>query len=135
MSLKNVIESPYERYPPRTELLEWVNRTLKLCYTRLIDLRTGTAYCQLFHMLKPDAINMKMVKWTTKLDEDHIANFRLLQKGFHHACVHKEIPVNLLVKDEFLDHLDFLRWFHKFFMLNRSAAAANYDEWAASILL
>ncbi|EDW82904.1 uncharacterized protein Dwil_GK24903 [Drosophila willistoni] len=127
MSMKNVSATTGERYLSRTELLDWVNGMLGSNYTKLNDLRTGAAYCQLFHILKPDAINVKKVKWTTTTDFDYIQNFRLLQMGFHRSCVQKDIPVNLLIKDTLQDHLQFVRWFYKFFMINRSAEPDSYD--------
>ena len=45
------------------------------------ELCTGAAYCQFMDMLFPGAVNLKKVKFNTKLEHEYINNFKVLQVG------------------------------------------------------
>merc|ERR1719270_1823205 len=71
-------------------------------------------------MLFPGSIQMKKVKWNTKLENEYIQNFKVLQASFKRMSVDKIVPVDRLVKGRFQDNFEFVQWFKKFF-------DANYD--------
>merc|ERR1719422_80449 len=71
-------------------------------------------------MLFPGSIQMKKVKFTTKLEHEYIQNFKILQAAFKKMNVDKIVPVDRLVKGRFQDNFEFVQWFKKFF-------DANYD--------
>ena len=84
------------------------------------------------------SIQMKKVKFTTKLEHEYIQNFKILQAAFKKMNVDKVsegchdqsysimsfefqiVPVDRLVKGRFQDNFEFVQWFKKFF-------DANYD--------
>ncbi|XP_043648221.1 microtubule-associated protein RP/EB family member 1 [Drosophila teissieri] len=104
--------------PSRMEMLSWVNHTLKTQFSKVEELCTGAAYCQLMDMLFAHSIPMQRVKFRTNLEHEYIQNFKLLQACFDKVFVDKIIPLDRLVKGRFQDNLEFLQWFRKFFDAN-----------------
>ncbi|KIH68341.1 hypothetical protein ANCDUO_01330, partial [Ancylostoma duodenale] len=45
----------------RHELLAWVNSSIKANFSKIEEMSTGAAYCQLTHLLFRDAINLRKV--------------------------------------------------------------------------
>merc|ERR1719509_626578 len=69
-------------------------------------------------MLFPGSIQLKKIKFDTKLEHEYINNFKLLQGAFKKMNVDKIVPVDRLVKGRFQDNFEFLQWFKKFFDAN-----------------
>merc|ERR1719373_1097105 len=69
-------------------------------------------------MLFPGCIQLKKVKFNTKLEHEYINNFKVLQNAFKAVNVDKIIPVDKLVKGRFQDNFEFVQWFKKFFDAN-----------------
>merc|ERR1719239_1269375 len=69
-------------------------------------------------MLFPGSIQIKKVKFNTKLEHEYINNFKVLQASFKKMSVDKIVPVDRLVKGKFQDNFEFLQWFKKFFDAN-----------------
>lgn len=63
----------------RHEMLAWVNDCLQSNYTRIEDMSTGAAYCQFTDLLFPGQLQMKKVKWNSKLEHEWINNWKLVQ--------------------------------------------------------
>ncbi|XP_020802937.1 microtubule-associated protein RP/EB family member 1-like [Drosophila serrata] len=102
----------------RLELLDWVNESLKAQFTKIDELCTGAAYCQFMDMLFPNIINMDRVKCFTNEETDFKQNFKILEASFKKMSVDKQIPSEKLIKRCFQHHLQFLKWFKKFFDAN-----------------
>merc|ERR1719397_1696483 len=69
-------------------------------------------------MLFPGSIQIKKVKFNTKLEHEYINNFKVLQASFKKMNVDKIVPVDRLIKGRFQDNFEFLQWFKKFFDAN-----------------
>merc|ERR1719357_300781 len=69
-------------------------------------------------MLFPGSVQVKKVKFNTKLEHEYITNFKVLQASFKKMNVDKIVPVDRLVKGRFQDNFEFLQWFKKFFDAN-----------------
>merc|ERR1719348_1440639 len=69
-------------------------------------------------MLFPGSVQLKKVKFNTKLEHEYINNFKVLQNSFKSCAVDKIIPVDRLVKGRFQDNFEFIQWFKKFFDAN-----------------
>merc|ERR1719187_139105 len=69
-------------------------------------------------MLFPGSIQLKKVKFDTKLEHEYINNFKILQAAFKKMNVDKIVSVDRLVKGRFQDNFEFLQWFKKFFDAN-----------------
>jgi len=99
-------------------MLGWVNDCLTTKYSKIEELCTGAAYCQFMDMLFPGSVQLKKVKFNTKLEHEYINNFKVLQNAFKSVNVDKIIPVDRLVKGRFQDNFEFIQWFKKFFDAN-----------------
>jgi len=102
----------------RHDMLAWVNDCLQASFTKIEELCTGAAYCQFMDMLFPGCVQLKKVKFQTKLEHEYIQNFKILQASFKKMEVEKVIPVDKLVKGRFQDNFEFVQWFKKFFDAN-----------------
>merc|ERR1719510_2115771 len=80
-------------------------------------------------MLFPGSIQLKKIKFKTKLEHEYIQNFKVLQASFKKMQVDKIVPVDKLIKGRFQDNFEFLQWFKKFFDANYQGQ--EYDPMAA----
>merc|ERR1712109_108878 len=80
-------------------------------------------------MLFPNCVQLKKVKFRTKLEHEYIQNFKVLQASFKKMTVDKIVPVDKLIKGRFQDNFEFLQWFKKFFDANYQGQ--EYDPMAA----
>merc|ERR1712193_540752 len=69
-------------------------------------------------MLFPNCVQLKKVKFKTKLEHEYIQNFKVLQAAFKRMTVDKIVEIDKLVKAKFQDNFEFLQWFKKFFDAN-----------------
>merc|ERR1712013_186853 len=102
----------------RHDMLAWVNDCLQTKFAKIEELCSGAAYCQFMDMLFPGSIQVKKVKFNTKLEHEYINNFKVLQAAFKKMNVDKIVPVDRVVKARFQDNFEFLQWFKKFFDAN-----------------
>ncbi|XP_023162309.1 microtubule-associated protein RP/EB family member 1-like [Drosophila hydei] len=109
----------------RHEMLTWVNSQLKAEFTKIEELCTGAAYCQFMDMLFPNSVSVKRIKFRANQEHEFVHNFKLLQASFQKKAVHKEIPIERLIKGRFQDNFEFLQWFRKFFNANNKGKAYN----------
>ena len=85
----------------RHDMLAWVNDCLQTKYTKIEEMCSGSAYCQFMDMLFPGCIQLKKVKFVTKLEHEYIQNFKVLQASFKKMNVDKIVPVDKLIKGRF----------------------------------
>ncbi|KAM3617476.1 uncharacterized protein V6R79_006695 [Siganus canaliculatus] len=100
------------------ELLCWLNKTLCTSYSKMDELRTGEAYCQLMHALFPGSMNMSEVRFDGDNAEKSKHNFTLLEGVFRKVGVVRYIPFNPLSEGNWLVTRVFLDWFRLFFEKN-----------------
>ncbi|GMS99854.1 hypothetical protein PENTCL1PPCAC_22029 [Pristionchus entomophagus] len=104
----------------RGQLLAWVNDSLQSSLTKIEEMSTGAAYCQMTDLLFPAGINLKKVKWNSRSEVDWINNWKILQTAWKSLGIDKPVPVERLLRAKFQENFEFLQWFKKFF-------DANYD--------
>ena len=85
----------------RHDMLAWVNDCLQTKYTKIEEMCSGSAYCQFMDMLFPGCVQLKKVKFVTKLEHEYIQNFKVLQASFKKMNVDKIVPVDKLIKGRF----------------------------------
>uniref|UniRef100_A0A915LCS0 EB1 C-terminal domain-containing protein n=1 Tax=Meloidogyne javanica TaxID=6303 RepID=A0A915LCS0_MELJA len=85
-----------------------------------IQLHTGAGYCLFTEILFPGTINMKKVKFNSRMELDWLSNWKIVQTAWKQLGVEKVVAVEKLIKGKFQDNFEFLQWFKKFF-------DANYD--------
>jgi RP/EB family microtubule-associated protein len=97
----------------RHDLLAWVNNLLQLNYTKIEQLGTGAAYCQIVDSIYRN-VPLSKVKFNAKAEHEYIENFKVLQRAFDRNKVNKVIPVERLVKCRMQDNLEFVQWLKQF---------------------
>lgn len=85
----------------RHDMLAWVNDCLQTKYTKIEEMCSGSAYCQFMDMLFPGCVQLKKVKFVTRLEHEYINNFKVLQASFKKMNVDKIVPVDKLIKGRF----------------------------------
>ena len=83
------------------DMLAWVNDCLKTKYSKVEEMCSGIAYCQLMDMLFPGSVELKKVKFVTKLKHEYIQNFKILQASFKTMGIDKKVSVDKLIKGNF----------------------------------
>ncbi|XP_068679635.1 microtubule-associated protein RP/EB family member 1-like isoform X1 [Montipora foliosa] len=111
----------------RHDMLQWINDSLQLKYTKIEQLCSGAAYCQFMDMLFMDCVNLTKVKFASNQEHEFISNWKILQKSFKAAGVDKIIPIEKLVKGRFQDNFEFVQWFKRFFDANYQGPDPTYD--------
>ncbi|KAL7749776.1 microtubule integrity protein mal3 [Sorochytrium milnesiophthora] len=101
------------RSESRVELLAWINSLLQLNYTKIEQLGTGAAYCQVVDSVYGD-VQMSKVKFDAKLEYEYVANYKVLQLAFDKHRISQAIPVERLMKCKFQDNIEFCQWMKKF---------------------
>lgn len=102
----------------RHEMLLWVNDCLQSSYSKIEQLHDGAGYCLFTDLLFPGSIQLKKVKWNSRLELDWLANWKVVQLAWKQLGIDKSVPVDRLVKGKFQDNFEFLQWFKKFFDAN-----------------
>ncbi|KAH3680458.1 hypothetical protein WICMUC_000298 [Wickerhamomyces mucosus] len=108
----------------RVDLLNWVNDLLQLNYTKVEQLGSGAAYCQIIDSIYLD-LPMSRVKFDASKEYEYLNNFKVLQSAFLRHKIQKTIPVEKLIKCKFQDNLEFFQWIRKFWKENKDEA--DYD--------
>lgn len=73
----------------RHDMLNWVNDCLQSNFQKIEDLANGAAYCQFMHMLFPNTVPMKKVKFNTRLEHEFVGNWKILQGALKSVGVDK----------------------------------------------
>ncbi|EFA80121.1 microtubule-associated protein EB1 [Heterostelium album PN500] len=115
----------------RNEILNWLNDTLQLKYTKIEQTATGAAHCQLMDVLFPGKLPLSKVNYNAKYDYEYIKNFNLLQETFVKLGVEKyqgAMDVDRMVTGRPQANLDFCQWMKKFFDLHYNGEPYNALE-------
>lgn len=99
----------------RRDLLNWLNATLGLNYTKVEQCGSGAAYCQIFDSIHQD-VPMQKVNFQASNEYQYITNFKILQAAFTRHKINKPILMEKLVKCRLQDNLEFLQWIKKYWM-------------------
>lgn len=108
----------------RVDLLNWVNALLDLNYTKVEQLGTGAAYCQILDSIYLD-VPMGKVKFDATKEYEYLNNYKVLQSACQRHKISKAIPVDRLIKCKFQDNLEFFQWIRKFWKENKDET--EYD--------
>jgi len=100
----------------KRELLGWISSFLEMDIPKVELLASGAHYCQMLDALYPGSVKMSKVNFGAYLEETYVQNWKLVQIAFGKQNIQKIIPVQRLVKARFQDNLEFLQWFHQFFV-------------------
>ncbi|XP_044208463.1 uncharacterized protein LOC122982906 isoform X1 [Thunnus albacares] len=107
------------------ELLAWLNETLQTGFTKMEQVCSGAAHCQLMDYMFPGSLDLSRVRFLSKDMVDSIHNFSLLQGAFRKVGVVRHIPMEALMKKNTVVALTFLQWFKRFF--DENSNSREYD--------
>ncbi|XP_037940599.1 microtubule-associated protein RP/EB family member 1-like [Teleopsis dalmanni] len=108
------------------QLLNWINKTLETKFSRIEELCTGAAYCQLMDILYPEIIDLSKIHFYTNTKLHSRKNFEALEMAFEILNINKHIPIKELIKFEFMPNIEFLVWFKAYFDYNFMAHKIRY---------
>jgi len=111
----------------RKEILDWINSTLSLNFTKIEQTAFGGVACQLLDIMHPGKVPLHKVNWGAKQDFEFIANYKILQTSFQKLKIDKYVDVDKLIKGKYQDNLEFMQWFKRFFEMSVSEMPADYD--------
>lgn len=97
----------------RTALLAWVNDLLSLSVTKVEQMGTGAAYCQIVDSIFGD-VPLSKVKFNANQEFQYVQNWKLVQNAFKNHNIDQYIPVDRLVKLKFQDNLEFMQFVKKY---------------------
>ncbi|KAF9957409.1 hypothetical protein BGZ72_001834 [Mortierella alpina] len=122
----------------RQELVAWVNELLDLNYTKIEQMGTGAAYCQIMDSIYGN-LPMSRVKFAAKQEYAYLENYKVLQNAFTANKIDKVIPTDRLMKCKMQDNLEFLQWLKRYWdehfprePYNAAARRASSNNSAAS---
>jgi len=110
----------------RKDILDWINTTCMLSYTKVEHTASGAVACQLLDSMYPGVVPMQKVDWSAKNDFDFIKNYKVLQACFNKLKIDKHVEVDRLIRAKYQDNLEFMQWFKRFHELN-SNDSGDYD--------
>ncbi|EGW35246.1 uncharacterized protein SPAPADRAFT_58459 [Spathaspora passalidarum NRRL Y-27907] len=110
----------------RSELLQWLNTTLDLNYSKVEQCGTGAAFCQLLDSIV-GGVPISKVKFNGTSEYDYRHNWKILQSGFTKHNITKNIDVEKLIKCRLQDNLELLQWFRRYWLENKDYNDVNYD--------
>jgi len=114
----------------RTDLIQWVNKTLQVSLTKVEQCASGAIYCQIIDACHPGSVAMRKVNWMAKADHEYIPNYKVLQAAFDKLGIERHIQVEMLVRAKYQDNLEFLQWI-KCFAEKEGCVRDDYDPVAA----
>jgi len=126
MSAIGMMEGAY--FVGRVELLNWLNDLLKLDYTKVEQVCSGAALCQIMDAIYPGQIPLHKVNFNAKQEYEYINNFKVLQTVFDKFAIDKFIDVANLVKGKYQDNLEFLQWLKRYYDIHHPEAEYNAVE-------
>eukprot|EP00286_Rhodomonas_abbreviata_P008938 CAMPEP_0181341626 /NCGR_PEP_ID=MMETSP1101-20121128/30524_1 /TAXON_ID=46948 /ORGANISM="Rhodomonas abbreviata, Strain Caron Lab Isolate" /LENGTH=222 /DNA_ID=CAMNT_0023452943 /DNA_START=43 /DNA_END=708 /DNA_ORIENTATION=+ len=110
----------------RKEIMEWVNGTLDLNLAKVEDTASGAVACQLLDIMYPGKVPMNKVNWSAKQSFEFVANYKVLQTCFSKLGIDRHIDVDRLISGKYMDNLEFMQWFKRFFEMSVSDIG-DYD--------
>lgn len=112
----------------RKEIIDWINGLLHLSILKIEDTASGAISCQLADIMYPEAkVPMHKVNWSANKDFEYVANYKILQSAFTKVGVDKYVDVDRLISGRYMDNLEFMQWFKKFFETHVSNVPESYD--------
>lgn len=102
----------------RKEIVDWINQTLHLNIAKVEDTASEAIASKLLDIIYPGQVPMQKVNWGAKQSFEFIANYKILQTCFTKLHIDKFVDVDRLIMAKYMDNLEFMQWFKRFFELS-----------------
>jgi RP/EB family microtubule-associated protein len=112
----------------RKEILDWINNVLSLNLQKIEDTANGAVACQLLDIMYPGKVPMNKLNWSAKQSFEFVANYKILQTCFTKMSIERHIDVDRLITGKYMDNLEFMQWFKRFFEMSVSDVG-DYDAY------
>lgn len=113
----------------RKEILDWINSTLDLNLGKIEDTASGAVACLLLDIMYPSQVPVAKINWAAKQDFEFVANYKILQTCFTKLAIDKHIDVDRLISGKYMDNLEFMQWFKRFFEMAIPEKVSDYDAY------
>ena len=113
-------------FTSKSEIIKWINETLKLNITKIEQACTGAIYCQLLDSIFINKVNMNKVNWKAKNENEFLQNLKILQQSFIEFNINKYIDIWKIAKGKFQENFEVLQWFKGFYD-NKNPDNTLYD--------
>lgn len=107
---KKRVELDTKRLVGRSELVTWLNKTLRLRYKKVEDAANGAACCQLIDMVHPGTVPLGRVNFAAQLPHECMENLKILQDAFNKNGIDEVIDVDALSKGRYVAALHLLQF-------------------------
>ena len=124
MATIGLMEGAY--FVGRKEIMDFVNTTLELRLNKVEETASGCVACQLLDMMFPNTVPMSKVDWSANKNFEYVANYKILQTCFTKLHIDRHIDVDRLISGKYMDNLEFMQWFKRYFELN-GGEKGTYD--------
>jgi microtubule-associated protein, RP/EB family len=124
MATIGLMEGAY--FVGRKEIMDFVNTTLELRLNKVEETASGCVACQLLDMMFPNTVPMSKVDWSANKNFEYVANYKILQTCFTKLHIDRHIDVDRLISGKYMDNLEFMQWFKRYFELN-GGEKGSYD--------
>lgn len=81
---------------------------------------------QLLDIMHPGVVPMAKVNWSAKQSFEFVANYKILQTCFAKVNIDKHVDVDRLIASRYMDNLEFMQWFKRFFEM-KVQETGDYD--------
>ena len=71
-------------------------------------------------MIYPGQVPMSKINWGAKQSFEFVANYKVLQTCFTKLHIDKFIDVDRLISGKYMDNLEFMQWFKRYYELTLS---------------
>ena len=113
----------------RKEVMDWINTTTDMSLSKIEDTASGAVACQLLDIMYPGQVPMHKVNWAAKQNFEFVGNYKILQTCFTKLHIDRHVDVDRLISGRYMDNLEFMQWFKRFFELS-GVAKGDYDALA-----
>ncbi|OHT07693.1 Microtubule-associated protein RP/EB family member 1B [Tritrichomonas foetus] len=111
---RNAKMSASDQFIGRTELLDWINDTLKLNYTKVEDCANGAAFCQIVDMVHPSTVPLGRLNFNAILPHESMENLKILQEVFTKNGMTAIVDVGSLSKGRYVAALNVLQFLYQY---------------------
>ena len=124
---KNPKKKDKAYFAPKSELLNWVSKIIKIDIKSIEEAQTGAIFCQLLDALHPGTVRMNKVNWKAKLETEYISNFKLFQQGLSNNNIDKPINIQRLSKGKTMELIELLQWLYGHYISLGLDNNSSYD--------